>query len=73
MNDFDAAYPQNDSSATYNLDGWLAIIPQLEGGYGLLTQRASEWTQTVSALKPVNLLSTSFPASAYYTNDYLGG
>jgi ABC-type nitrate/sulfonate/bicarbonate transport system substrate-binding protein len=73
VNDFDAVYPDNGSSATYNLDGWLATIPNLKGSYGLLTQRASEWTQTVSALKSVNELSTSFPASTYYTNEYLGG
>jgi NitT/TauT family transport system substrate-binding protein len=73
VNDFDAAYPQNGSSAKYNLDGWLATVPYLNDGYGLLTQRASEWTQTVSALKSVNLLTTSYPASTYYSNAYLGG
>lgn len=73
VNDFAAVYPDNDSSAAYNLDGWLATIPNLKGSYGLLTQRASEWTQTVSALKSVNELSKSFPASTYYTNKYLGG
>jgi NitT/TauT family transport system substrate-binding protein len=73
VNDFTTVYPKNGSSATYNLDGWLATIPILRGSHGLLTQWPSEWTQTVSALKSVNLLSTSFPASAYYTNQYLGG
>ena len=73
VNDFTAAYPQNGSSAKYNLDGWLATIPYLNDGYGLLTQRASEWTQTVNALKSVNLLPTSYPASTYYSNEYLGG
>lgn len=73
VNDFTAAYPQNGSSAKYNLDGWLATVPYLNDGYGLLTQRASEWTQVVNALKSVNLLSTSYPASTYYSNDYLAG
>jgi ABC-type nitrate/sulfonate/bicarbonate transport system substrate-binding protein len=73
VNDFTAVYPNNGSSAQYNLDGWLATIPLLKGGYGLLTQRASEWTEVVNALKSVNVLSTSYPASTYYTNSYLGG
>lgn len=73
VNDFTAAYPQNGSSAKYNLDGWLATIPLLKGSYGLLTQRASEWTEVVNALKSVKLLTTSYPASAYYSNKYLGG
>jgi ABC-type nitrate/sulfonate/bicarbonate transport system substrate-binding protein len=73
VNDFTAAYPQNGSSAKYNLDGWLATIPLLKGSYGLLTQRAAEWTQVVNALKSVKLLSTSYPASTYYSNKYLGG
>lgn len=73
VNDFTAVYPKNGSSAKYNLDGWLATIPYLKGGYGLLTQRASEWTQVVNALKSVKLLSASYPASTYYTNKYLGG
>jgi len=73
VNDFAAVYPKNGSSPKYNLDGWLATIPHLKGSYPLLTQRAPEWTQVVSALRSVNLLSTSFPASAYYTNKYLGG
>ena len=73
VKDFQAAYPNNGSSGNYNLDGWLATIPTLNDNFGLLTQRASEWTETASALKSVNLLSTSFPASSYYTNEYLGG
>jgi ABC-type nitrate/sulfonate/bicarbonate transport system substrate-binding protein len=73
VNDFTAAYPQNGSSAKYNLDGWLATVPYLNDGYGLLTQRASEWTEVVNALKSVNVLSTSYPASTYYSNSYLGG
>jgi ABC-type nitrate/sulfonate/bicarbonate transport system substrate-binding protein len=73
VKDFEAAYPNNGSSGAYNLDGWLATIPTLNDSFGLLTQRASEWTETASALKSVNLLSTSFPASSYYTNEYIGG
>jgi hypothetical protein len=49
-----------------------ATVP-LRGSHGLLTQWPSEWTQTVNVLKSVNLLSMSFPASTYYTNQYLGG
>jgi hypothetical protein len=43
----------------------------MKGPDGLFTQRASQWTQLVGALKAVNLLKQSFPASAYYTNKYL--
>lgn len=74
VKDFEAAFPNNGSSGAYNLDGWLATIPAIDdSNFGLLTQRASEWSETASALKSVNLLSTPESASSYYTNEYLGG
>jgi ABC-type nitrate/sulfonate/bicarbonate transport system substrate-binding protein len=73
VKDFTTAYPQNGSSAAYNLDGWLATIPTLDDGYGLMTQRAAEWTEVVNALKSVKAISTTYPTSTYYTNEYLGG
>ncbi|MGH3471062.1 MAG: ABC transporter substrate-binding protein [Nocardioidaceae bacterium] len=71
VNDFIAAYPNNGSSAKYNLDGWQNTIPYLGGSDGLLTQRQSQWTQLIAALKATNQLSKSFPSSTYYTNKYL--
>ncbi len=71
VDDFVAAYPKNGSSKKYNLYGWQDTISCLKGPDGLFTQRASQWTQLVDALKSGNLLNTSFPASTYYTNKYL--
>jgi ABC-type nitrate/sulfonate/bicarbonate transport system substrate-binding protein len=71
VDDFIAAYPKNGSSKKYNQLGWENTIACMKGPDGLFTQRASQWTQLVGALKAVNLLKQSFPASAYYTNKYL--
>lgn len=72
VHDFIAAYPNNGSSQKYNMDGWLATIPFLSGSQGLLTQSASEWSEVVGALKSAHQLTSTFPASTYFTNKYLG-
>jgi ABC-type nitrate/sulfonate/bicarbonate transport system substrate-binding protein len=72
VKDFIEAYPNNGSSERYNMDGWLATIPFLSGSGGLLTQSGSEWNQVVSALKSAHQLTSTFPASTYFTNKYLG-
>ena len=72
VKDFIAAYPNNGSSESYNMDGWLATIPFLSSSDGLLTQSGSEWSEVVSALKSAHQLTSTFPASTYFTNKYLG-
>jgi ABC-type nitrate/sulfonate/bicarbonate transport system substrate-binding protein len=71
VHDFVAAYPNNGSSVAYNMDGWLATIPFLSGSQGLLTQSSSEWSEVVGALKSAHQLTSTFPASTYFTNKYL--
>jgi ABC-type nitrate/sulfonate/bicarbonate transport system substrate-binding protein len=71
VQDFIAAYPNNGSSEKYNMDGWLATIPFLSGSDGLLTQSGSEWSDVVGALKSAHQLTSTFPASTYFTNKYL--
>jgi hypothetical protein len=53
------------------MDGWLATIPFLSGSQGLLTQSSSEWSEVVGALKSAHQLTSTFPASTYFTNKYL--
>lgn len=69
--DFMKQYPKNGSSEKYNLYGWQDTIPFLKGAGGLMTQRPSEWTEVVQALKAVHLLSSGSSPSSYYTNKYL--
>jgi ABC-type nitrate/sulfonate/bicarbonate transport system substrate-binding protein len=70
--EFDAAYPNNGESAQYNLMGWKATIPFLKNSAGqLFTQSDSEWSEVANALKSTNQISTAYPASQYYTNEYL--
>jgi ABC-type nitrate/sulfonate/bicarbonate transport system substrate-binding protein len=72
VNEFMAAYPKNGESTKYNLIGWKSTIPFLKNKQGqLLTQTSAEWTQITSALKSAGQISTTFPASKYYTNAYL--
>jgi ABC-type nitrate/sulfonate/bicarbonate transport system substrate-binding protein len=72
VSEFDAAYPHNGESATYNRIGWQATVPFLKNAGGqLLTQTPKEWTQIIDALKSAHQISSTFPAATYYTNSYL--
>src|SRR5579875_1097749 len=72
VKEFDAAYPKNGETAKYNQIGWASTIPFLKNKQGqLLTQTPSEWTEIVGALKSAKQITTTYPASTYYTNAYL--
>lgn len=70
--DFVAAYPNNGQSVDYNTIGWKATIPFLKNDAGeMLTQSDQEWSDVVNALKSNKLIDKTYPATDYYTNDYL--
>jgi ABC-type nitrate/sulfonate/bicarbonate transport system substrate-binding protein len=72
VNEFVAAYPNNGESKKYNQIGWNATIPFLKNSKGqLLTQTSTEWSQIVGALKSAKQITTTYPASTYYTNAYV--
>ncbi len=71
VNDFEKIYPDNGSSHTYNLTGWESTAAVMNGPDGLLTQRASQWSELTDALHAVGELDKVADPSTYYTNAYL--
>lgn len=71
VDDFEKVYPDNGSSHTYNLTGWEATASVMNGPDGLLTQRASQWSELTDALKAVGALDKVADPSTYFTNAYL--
>lgn len=71
VNDFEKVYPDNGSSHTYNLTGWEATAEVMGGPDGLLTQRASQWSELTDALQAVGALDKAAEPASYFTNDYL--
>lgn len=71
VSDFEKVYPDNGSSHTYNLTGWEATAEVMNGPDGLLTQRASQWSELTGALEAVGALNKVADPSTYFTNAYL--
>lgn len=70
---FEKVYPKTAYTHQASLDGWEATVPLLKGPDGYLTQTSRQWSELTGALKSVGELKTVLPASAYYTNRYIGG
>lgn len=69
---FEAAYPDNGYTTTYNTAGWEDTLRYARGADGsLFLMNDEQWTGLAEALAGIGELDAVAPASDYYTNDYI--